>query len=170
MSEREVPAGMRLATPELYWLQDTVGTDVCFGVAYPPGGVLGLSSDEHPTEWDIVVDLAEPAPWPVLYRNELFGEVLEWVAARFDDDPATAALGDETTCVVLVNTASIEAYVRSGGGYVVRREEFDEPGVIAEEWEAGTTMLGALDDPIWESFTGMTSRGEDSPAMLDPDS
>ena len=164
VSEREVPTGLQLATPELYRLQDIVGADACFGVAYPPGRMLGLSSDDHPTDWDVVVDLAEPAPWPVLFRNESFGEVLEWVAVRFDDDPATAGLGDETTCVVLVNTASIEAYVRTGGTYVVRREEFDAPGVITEEWAAGSTMLAALDDPIWESFTGMTSRGENPTA------
>ena len=169
MSEREVPAGMRLGTPELYRLQDTVGTEVCFGVAYPPGRMLGLGNDGHPTEWDVVVDLAEPEPWPVLYRAELFGETLEWVAAHFDDDPATAELADETICVVLVNRASLEAYVRSGDGYVVRREEFDEPGVISEEWEAGTTMRDALDDPIGESFFGTTSRPEEPPAKIDTD-
>lgn len=163
MSEREIPPGMRLATPELYLLQETFGTDHCFGVAYPRGRRLGLANDGHPTEWDVVVDMAAPVPWPALHRTELFGEALEWVAARFDEDTETDPIAVGTVGVVLVNTASLEAYVRSDAGYSIGREEFDQPGVIAEEWHAGATMLSALDDPISESFTGMTSRGEVSP-------
>ena len=73
MSERVIPEKMQLATAELYLLQDTVGTDVCFGVAYPPGRVFGLSSDHDSSLWNVVFDLTEPTPWPVVNRSESFG-------------------------------------------------------------------------------------------------
>jgi len=154
MSERVIPEKMQLATAELYLLQDTVGTDVCFGVAYPPGRVFGLSSDDNSSLWNVVFDLAEPAPWPVVYRSESFGESLEWLAAWFDDDPATAELAEETVCIALVNSASLEAYVRSADGFNILREEFDNPGTVSEQLGDVKKMLFALDEPIAESRLG----------------
>jgi len=148
----EIPGGLHLAPLELYRLQDVVGAQHCFGLVRLGGRALGLGSDGHPDLWDVVYDMTGEPPWEVVHRDELFGEVLEWVAHLADETESARDLADGTVRTVLVNRTDIDVGVVQGDEYVVWKVHFDPQRPPEQLYTCDTVEAAFLDAIIEASF------------------
>jgi hypothetical protein len=141
---------MRLTTDAFDELSAFVGEDLAGGVARVDQGWLGLSHDDDPERWNVALEMWAPTPWLIRHRAELFGELLEVIAAEVD---ASGHPIGESPIVVLSLEAGLEGVLRTVDGYANVRELNDDPGNLLH-YGVHPTVTEALGNAIAESFFG----------------